>query len=197
MMDKIIELTIVTRKLRTRFETWAEDNSGATAVEFALIATPFFFLIFGMLEVSLIFIISTTLEFGLNDASRTVRTGSFQNGAAPTEAAFRAAVCDNLFTLLDCNEVLFDVRAFNNFNGGPPPPPQDPDTGEIAPGNFVFQPGAPNQIVVARAFYEWDLITPVISRPLANLPTGNSRLVQASIAFQNEPFNIAPVAPGP
>jgi Flp pilus assembly protein TadG len=194
-MEKIIELTIVTRKLRARFEAWAQDNSGATAVEFALIATPFFFLIFGLLEVSLIFIISTTLEFGLNDASRTVRTGSFQNGAAPTEAAFRTAVCANLFTLLECDQVKFDVRAFDNFNGGPPPPPIDPTTGEVDEPNFVFQPGAPNQIVIARAFYEWDLITPFISRPLSNLATGNSRLVQASIAFQNEPFNVAPTGP--
>lgn len=196
-MEKIIDLTIFTRKMQTRFNAWAEDNSGATAVEFALIATPFFFLIFGLLEVSMIFIISTTLEFGLNDAARSIRTGAFQTGSTPTLAAFRSAVCDNLFSLLDCNQVQFDMRAFNNFNGGPPPNPIDPDTGQVDSTNFVFQPGVPNQIVIARAFYEWDLVTPLISRPLANLPDGNSRLLQASIAFQNEPFNfVAPVPPG-
>lgn len=196
MMDRIINLTIFTRKLHTRFNAWAEDNSGATAVEFALIATPFFFLIFGLLEVSMIFIISTTLEFGLNDAARTVRTGAFQNGSAPTISTFRTAVCANLFALLECNDVQFDVRAFNNFNAGPPPDPLDPGTGQVDTGSLTFQPGAPNQIVIARAYYEWDLITPLISRPLANLPDGNSRLLRASIAFQNEPYNVAPVTPG-
>ena len=187
-MEKLIGLTIVTRKLKARFDAWSNDNSGATAVEFALIATPFFFLIFGLLEVSLLFIVSTTLEFALNDASRDIRTGVFQTGTAPTEGAFRTAVCANLFSLLDCNIIQFDVRPFANFNSGPPPPPIDPATGDVNNTSFVFAPGGPNQIVIARAFYEWDLITPIISQPLANLPSGTSRLLQASIAFQNEPF---------
>lgn len=187
-MNKLIGLTVVTQKMKSRFEAWAEDNSGATAVEFALIATPFFFLIFGLLEVSLIFIISTTLEFAMNDASRTIRTGAFQNGGNVSEAAFTAQVCGSLFSLLDCNNLELDVRAFANFSNAALPPALDPGTGQINTGAFTFQPGQPNEIVIARAFYEWELITPFISRPLSNFPSGTSRLVQASIAFQNEPF---------
>jgi len=188
-MKKLIGLTIVTRKLKARFDAWADDNSGATAVEFALIATPFFFLIFGLLEVSLLFIISTTMEFGLNEAARDIRTGAFQSSTAPTQGAFQTAICANLFSLLDCNAVELDVRSFANFTGGPPPSPIDPMTGQFSNAGFVFSPGGPNQIVIARAFYEWDLITPFISRPLSNLPSGTSRLLGASIAFQNEPFS--------
>lgn len=197
MMEKMIELTIVTRRLKARFDAWAQDNSGATAVEFALIATPFFFLILGLLEVSLLFIISTTLEFALNDASRNVRTGSFQNGGTPTEAAFRTAVCANLFALVDCNRVEFNIMSSNNFSAGPPPDPRDPTTGDFDSTSFVFQPGGPSQTVIAQAFYEYDLITPFISRPLSNLPSGNTRLVQATIAFQNEPFTNSPAATSP
>ena len=191
-MDKIIDLTIVTKRHKARFDAWAEDNSGATAVEFALIATPFFFLIFGLMEISLIFILSTTLEFGLNEASRDIRTGSFQNGSAPNVSAFRTSVCSNLFALLDCSDLFFDVRAFTNFPSGPPPDPRNPTTGQINPGSLAFQPGAPSEIVLVRAYFEWDLITPVISLPLANTASGNSRLLEARIAFQNEPFNVAP-----
>ncbi len=189
-MNKIIGLTIVTRKLQTRFEAWAADNRGATAVEFALIATPFFLLIFGLLEVSLIFIISTTLEFGLNDATRGIRTGAFQagGGGPPNLATFRTAVCDGLFALLDCSEIEFDLTAHNNFNGTPPPPATNPSTGMLNSGAFSFQPGGPSQIVIARAFFEWDLITPIISQPLSNVPSGDVRLITAVAAFQNEPF---------
>ncbi|MEO9968243.1 MAG: TadE/TadG family type IV pilus assembly protein [Hyphomonadaceae bacterium] len=188
-MNKLIGLTLITHRLKTRFDAWAEENSGATAVEFALIATPFFILIFGLLEVALIFIISTTAEFGLNNASRSIRTGAFQNSPNATPAAFKAQVCSNLFSLIDCNALELDVRSFTNFNNAVLPNAIDPNTGEINSGAFAFQPGQPSEIVIVRVFYEYDLATPFISRPLANFPGGNSRLVQATIAFQNEPFN--------
>ena len=46
---------------------------------------------------------------------------------------------------------------------------------------------AANDIVVVRAFYEWELMTPILSAPLANL-SGNRRLLQATVVFRNEPF---------
>ena len=46
-----------------------------------MIAVPFFFLLFGLLEVALIFIMSTVLEHAVNEASRDIRTGRFQAGA--------------------------------------------------------------------------------------------------------------------
>lgn len=187
-MEKIIHLTIVTQRLQNRFNAWADDNSGATAVEFALIATPFFFLVFGLLEVSLIFIVSTTLEFGMNEASRSIRTGTFQNGQTPTLAAFRSEVCSNLFGLIECNDIEFDIRTFASFNGAAVPSPINPATGLFDGSNFTFSPGAPNEIIIARAFFEQTLVTPIISQSLANLPGNKTRLISASIAFQNEPF---------
>lgn len=185
-MHGFYNLTIITKRYKDRFEAWAEDNSGATAVEFALIALPFFFLLFGLLEISLIFIVSTTLEHGLTEASRQIRTGSFQQSGADF-AKFEQDVCDSLFGLLDCGSQLhLDVRTFQSFTGSANDSPIDEDQ-NLSTASFGFNPGTRNDIVLVRAFYEWELITPVISAPLSNLSNGNL-LLQAGIAFRNEPF---------
>ena len=171
-----------------KLEAFASDKRGIAAVEFAMIAIPFFFLIFGLLEVCVIFIMSSILEHGANEASRSIKTGQFQS-AGFDENTFKAAVCSELFGLMTCDDKLsLDVKTFSNFAGtGGDPSPIDPDTGDLADDTFGFNPGAQNEIVVVRVFYEWDLIIPVMSAPLANM-SNNRRLLQATIAFRNEPF---------
>ena len=59
--------------------------------------------------------------------------------------------------------------------------------GNLDDSDFEFSPGNANEIVVVRVFYEWELLTPVLSAPLANMSNGR-RLLQATVAFRNEPF---------
>ena len=173
-------------KLQKRLHDWAEDKRGIAAVEFAMIAIPFFFLIFGLLEVCAIFIMTTVLEHGLNEASRGIRTGQAQQaGFGPV--AFKNAVCAELFDLLDCEgNLTLDVQTFSDFGSTSYSNPIDED-GNFTPAGFGFNPGGQNEIVVVRAFYEWKLFTPVMSAPLSNLNDGK-RLLQSTIAFRNEPF---------
>ena len=170
-----------------RLEAFASDKRGIAAVEFALIAVPFFFLIFGLLEVCVIFIMTSVLEHGASEASRVIRTGQFQ-ALGGGELAFKNAVCDELFELMSCEDRLsIDVKTFSDFASTGNPTPIDPDTLDFDDSGFDFSPGAQNEIVVIRVFYEWDLIIPLMSKPLANL-SGNRRLLQATVAFRNEPF---------
>lgn len=173
-------------RMKEKFEKFAEDKRGIAAVEFALIATPFFFLIFGLLEVCVLFIMSSILEHGISEAARGVRTGQMQqNGFG--QVAFKNAVCAELFDLLDCDSKLrFDVKTFDSFGNSEDISPIQPD-GTVDYDNFGYQPGDSNDIVVVRVFYEWELLTPVLSAPLANM-AGNKRLLQSTVAFRNEPF---------
>ena len=54
-------------------------------------------------------------------------------------------------------------------------------------GDFDFQPGSANDIVAVRVYYEWSLVTPILSAPLANMANGK-HLIQAATVFRNEPF---------
>lgn len=176
----------LTARLKVRWNRFAEDRRGAAAVEFALIAAPFFFLIFGLLEVCLIFIMSTVMEHAVGEAARPLRTGEAQQ-AGMTEAQFRTDMCAELMDMLDCDARLhIDVRTVANFASTPNGAPLD-GAGEFDDSGFAFQPGGANDIVAVRVFYEWDLITPYISQPLQNM-SGNRHLLQASAVFRNEPF---------
>lgn len=171
---------------KDRFEQFASDKRGLAAVEFALIAIPFFLLIFGLLEVCVIFIMSSVLEHGASEVAREIRTGQLQQ-AGVSEADFKTKLCGELFNLMSCDSKLHtDVATFTSFATTGNPSPIDPTTRDLN-DTFGYSLGAQNEIVVVRVFYEWDLLIPIMSAPLANM-SGNRRLLQATVAFRNEPF---------
>lgn len=173
-------------RLRARLRDYATDRRGATAVEFALIAAPFFFLIFALLEVCMIFIMSAVLDHGVAAAGRPLRTGAAQN-AAMTPEQFRDLVCSQMMGMIDCQHRLhLDVQTISGFQFTPIGSPINA-AGLVDDEDFGFDPGGPNDIVAVRVFYEWNLITPLITKPLANL-SGHRHLIQSNAVFRNEPF---------
>ena len=106
---------------------------------------------------------------------------------AAMETAFKASLGNELFGLLDSNNVIYDVQTFTSFAGTGTGITYDTSTNTIDDSGFGYNFGGQNDIVVVRVFYEWDLIIPGMSAPLANM-SNNRRLLQATIAFRNEPF---------
>ena len=53
-------------------------REGSTAVEFALVAFPFFILLFGILEIGLMLLVDALVETAASDAGRQIRTGLAQ-----------------------------------------------------------------------------------------------------------------------
>lgn len=126
------------------------------------------------------------MENGIGEASREIRTGNFQKGGF-SAAEFKQSVCDELLDLLKCDDNLYiDVRRFNSFSSSTNDDPVN-DEGEFEDDDFKFEPGGPDEIIVVRIFYKWDLFTPVLSLPLKDLKDGE-HLLRASVAFRNEPF---------
>lgn len=167
---------------------FARDRKGAAAVEFALIAGPFFMLLFGILEIALIFFATAIIEDAVSQAARDIRTGELQT-AGQGEADFRAAVCQRISTIADCGRLRVDVRTFENFSSVNMTPPMTED-GELDDQNFTFEPGDAGDVVVVRVFYDWTLLGPGMINGLSNLP-GNRRLISAATAFRNEPFRTS------
>lgn len=181
---------ILAPRWRAKLDAWARDKRGLAAVEFALLATPFFLLIFGLLEICVLFIITSLMENALNEAARQIRTGQMQAGQGG-QAAFVAAVCGEMHAMMpDCMTALkIDSQVFSDFSSTSAAPTSsllDSD-GNLNSSSFGYAPGAQNEIVVVRIFYEWDLIVPGMTAPLANM-SNNRRLLQATVAFRNEPF---------
>lgn len=164
----------------------ARDQQGATAVEFAMVATPFFFMLFALLEVGHLFVLSSVLENATMDAGRRIRTGQVQLEGGTTET-FRADICERMSIYQGrCEENLqIDVRVLPQFSS----PPVDPmaDGENFDPDVLTFQPGAREQIVLVRAWWRETLFTPMMGQGLSRLGDGKAVLTAAA-AFRNEPF---------
>lgn len=177
------------RALRSRslLRRFAAARRGATAVEFALVAAPFLALMFGVLELGLVFMVSTTLDNATEAAARTIRTGQLQT-AGGGATSFKNAVCANMTWLgSSCaGKLTVDVRTFPKFADVAMTEPVT--DGEIDPSKTNFTAGGGEDIVVVRAYYEWTLITPMLNAGLANLG-GTKRLVYSTVTFRNEPYD--------
>ncbi len=171
-----------TMLLLSRF---GKAKSGATVVEFALVALPFFLLLYAVLDIALIFFASTTLENGIVGAARRIRTGEAQ-AIGMTAPQFRTLVCNEISMLLGCDARLgLDVRKYTGFNNAAFPAALDSNGNMV--GNMSFDPGAPGDVIVVRAFYTWPMLTPTVGTQFVNM-AGGHRLLEASISFRNEPF---------
>ena len=162
-------------------------QEGATAVEFAMVAGPLFFMIMATLELAMVFVVSTMLESALSKAAREIRTGQQQGSADVSEAAFVDKVCSQMvFLQANCEgQLAVDVRGTNGFGAdGAPNPVQG---GTFSDADLTFAPGGPNAIVLVRAFYRWPLFTPFLSQALSKVGV-NTAVITAADTFRNEPF---------
>ena len=163
------------------------DRRGATALEFALLGLPFFFLIFSLFELAFVCLISATLQSALVSAARTIRTGSFQGGATPTAASFVTKVCGNMGWLQStcASQLQVDVRTETSFSSPTEPDPMA--TGTFNSGALTFNPGTAGQIVLVRGFYQWPLIAPGLDSAMSRGGNGVDVIVETT-TFVNEPY---------
>ncbi len=160
------------------------DERGSAVIEFAFVAPPFILLLTGLIEISVMFFTGSVIEGATKEAARAIRTGQIQSDADPV-TAFRTKLCDSLYNIIDCTEVLFNVRTFSDFGSVSMPIEIDQD-GEII--NNGFTPGGSGAVTVVRAIYRWEFITPLIEEALPGGQAGN--LIISTVAFQNEPYDV-------
>jgi Flp pilus assembly protein TadG len=168
---------------------FGKARSGTAAVEFALVAIPFFLLTVGLAEISMIGFAQTSLDMGVSEAARQIRTGQAQLGGLG-QADIKAQICDevNNYVVLECEGNLFiDVARFDSFvdaSSADDAPIQD---GAFQSDGFGYQPGAASDIVVVRAYYRWQVLTPMFE-PIFQNVSGGDRILVTTMMFRNEPF---------
>ncbi len=189
------------RKMRQGYR----NDDGAVAVEFAIIALPFFALLFAIIELAIIFFLNSSLESATFETARKVRTGTF----CGDEDTFKLAVCQGMnpgvpASDLNACQARTDIRirqmgsGFNSMvdlNWNPPPVPNPPPAGYTPPPpNYASTNGGETVLVAVR--YRHPLTIPGTLTRLANANDGsNSREIFAVSAFRNEPFGAASCGP--
>lgn len=174
-------------RLGRALRRFGRARKGHAAVEFALVAIPFFLLIVGLAEIALLGFAQTSLNFAVSNVARDIRTGNAQLQGF-TQTTMEDRLCDDMttFLVLNCEDNLFlDVKKFDSFLSINLDSPIQ--NGQFDSGGFDYQPGAPSEIVVVRAYYRWSMLTPVFGDVFQNIEGGH-RILTATMMFRNEPY---------
>ena len=163
-----------------------KQQSGAAAVEFALVATPFLALTFAIIESALVFFAGQTLEAATADSARLIMTGQAQtNGFSATD--FKNQVCSRIAGLFDCNGgVYVDVKTYSDFSSVTAAA-SPVSNGQFDSTKMAYTPGGPGCVVKVSLYYQWPIYVSLLGNNLANL-NGNKRLLVATSVFRNEPY---------
>jgi Flp pilus assembly protein TadG len=170
---------------RRDLRQFGRDPSGASALEFALLAIPTILLLLAVLQLGLVYLGNYMLEHATAQGARLIRTGQAQTQGF-NASAFKTEVCKYLTAPLSCSGLKLDVRRFTNFSSTELTNPLD--ASGAMKTNFSYDPGNGGDVVVVRGFYEFDIpsLFP-IDISMANMK-GGSRVLVATAAFRNEPF---------
>ena len=173
------------------------NHDGSAAVEFAMVAFPFFLMLFAIIEVALILTLDSVLENAAIDTGRLVRTG--QAGAmGMTKEQFKSELCRRMSIFSgDCEtRATIDVRVVTNFVI---PPEDDPLSSGVFDPNvpLTYSNGAPNSWMLVRVWYKHPLMTGFLAQAVSRAPDG-AAMLSAATAFKNEPPGGGqPVQPAP
>jgi hypothetical protein len=188
------------RKAGYLFKRWRRDESGVAAVEFGLIAVPFFALVLGIIALGFRFFVAQGLEAGLAEGARRVMTGQVQaNAEIASVTDFRDKIlCKPGARLvpdfIDCSQLVIDIRTITSFGagGGYGVRPSD----FLLSGGGTFNIGAAGQIVVARAAYPLPAIASALTGG-GTVEIGGKEYyaLMAAAVFRNEPFGAGGAAP--
>lgn len=182
------------RLLGVQRSKFLRDEKGATAVEFGLLALPFFMIIGAILETAVVFLSGQVLDAAVQDTSRLIRTGQVREMGITSVQDFKDQVCERLHGLFsDCDALHVEVavQATDRFS----------DITISAPIDFVnckkdacdwtrpevFSAGQGSSIVVVQVYYKWPTIVGLGGYHIGNLGDG-SRLMSGTTVLRNEPF---------
>ncbi len=163
-----------------------------------MIGAPFFFMIFAIVQLALYFMIQVTLDNATATAARQLRTGQVvADGVSDTaaEKTFMTAVCNNMSWLSSqCQSgvntpsgmqyLVIDVRPLGTYASTPGAPTLN--GGGTTPANTCFYSGSAGSAVEMRAYYRWQMISPVLMTGLQTFTGGVAELKSTEV-FQVEP----------
>lgn len=176
-----------------------KDESGATAVEFGMLAAPFLAMVLAILQTSTSLLLSQGLDTAVQEAGRMVMTGQVHETGGVTSATdFRdryicsppAPLVRTLPGFIDCTKLVVDIRKANQFAAGVPAF----DTNN--PSSCI---GGAGDVMVVRVMYYAPVFAPFVALNgfvASGAMTGGQVMVDgqmryamsAATAFRNEPF---------
>jgi Flp pilus assembly protein TadG len=193
MFHAILQQLAVRCRLLRPVTRLARNDSGATAVEFGLVAAPFLALLVALVQTGLVFFAQRVLDEITAEASRYVMTGQAQV-ASMTQAGFQSYLCTSSNTaglvslLFKCNNLMVNVQNYASFSAANTPcQTLSFNSNGTVSNTWVWSPGNPGDIVVVQILYQWPVMLGPLGFNLATYANGNHLLCSTSV-FKNEPY---------
>lgn len=182
---------------RRGFKAYLTGEDGATAIEFAMVAGPFFWFFLSMFETGLMLFTDYALQSGVQQAARLVRTGQMQNGVIPVQFQnlnFKQIVCKQAAIIANCDarvsvKVQANAGTLSSFKTAIP---NVLSVGPAAAGGaatYDCNPGKPLENVVVVVTYDWKYFLPFMNA-FSNTTMPSTRRLVGYAMFQNEPFQL-------
>lgn len=205
LWSEIVALRIFSMRSLS-FRKIGKSESGSTAIEFGILAIPFFMIIFATIETMLAFAGNQLLENAVDTMSRKLRTGQITfNMDRPTtdmsEVEFKADFCNEISIMLSCDQIssgderlLVDLQTVTNYTSIDTDIPtiSNASFSQLDASGFSYNPGGSGTINVLRVYYKWGIILDLIRPYITNVrPEDGSTsyfLMVATTAFKNEGY---------
>lgn len=189
------DATIRRRPMKGLFGRLLARRDGATAIEFAILAIPFFTIVFASVETFVAFTGEQVLANATETMARKIRTGQINSDWKVAD--YRKEFCEEIKILMPCspseiatpNKLFLDVRHFDDYASIPDPVPLT--DGDLNTADLKFAPGGKKSINIVRAYYRWDIVTDLVRPLLSSVKSKDGRqnyLMVATAVVQNEDY---------
>ncbi|MBO9655582.1 pilus assembly protein [Agrobacterium sp. SOY23] len=187
-------------RLKPLLEKFGLSRDGTAAIEFAILAIPYFLVVFAIIETFIALMAEQVVVNATETMARRLRTG--QISSAISKEDFRKNFCNEVAVMITCadeiqkeQKLYIDLRSFTAFKDIPTAIPlkavgeyYDLDTAQ-----FGFKPGGPETINMLRVYYRWRVVADIIRPYLTKIrPADGSMpshfLIVATDAFMNEKY---------
>lgn len=163
------------------------NRRGTVAIEFAMIALPFFFMVFSIVEVSLSFTAQQVMANATDDIARQLRTGQLR----PADVAgnqLKQRICARLLMPeTGCPNLVVDLRSHTSFASIPLAVPVTAG-GDVNTSGFRNTPGGASTINQLRVFYRWPILTDFMRDRIDSIDGTGRTLLFSSTTWRNEPY---------
>lgn len=169
--------------------SFRRSDSGATAVEFALVAVPLGLVLFAIIEVSLMLAAQHQLQSATDTMAGMIRSGKVT--ADMPEPQFREQFCNEASLLRNCESAInIDIRSAPRFSALAEEMPDPLTVGPQSSGGGYqssYQPGGPERPGSLIVTYDWQFFGPLdMFGNLPDLP--RTRRISGLAIYKNESF---------
>jgi len=173
-------------------KTLLRGRRGTTALEFAMLAIPFWMILLGLIELGLDFYVQLALDYAVQEGARKLQTGA-ANAASSVTIFKTDCLCPIVAPFLNCNQISLNVYPVStadyylNAQAGGGTIPLSNGTLNTSSWSFSTS-GAATPMFMQAIYTSVPVVAGFIPGFAVKSAAGPVHVTSSTIGFINEPF---------